>query len=180
MNQKQIGVMLILIGIVLAGLVQVSKAREDYYIKELMLKNASCFLEDGTCLHADRDLTPYIAGWILSAMIFSLGVYLVFFDRTQKELAESQMMLSRTLEEVKKQDRIKDEFGAFLSGFSEDEKKVIKAIHEQEGIRQSTLRYRIDMSKSTLSLMLASLEKRGIISKKESGKTNELFLVKKF
>ncbi|MFH2020233.1 MAG: hypothetical protein ABIJ34_02400 [archaeon] len=180
MNQKQIGIILIIIGLLIGVFVQVAKVKEDYYIKQLMLQNDSCFLEDGTCLHADRDLTPYIAGWILSAFIFALGIYLVFFDKTQQQLAESQILVSKALEGAKQQEKSKDEFSAFISGFSEDEQKILLAIREQEGIKQSTLRYRTGMSKTTLSLLLSSLEKREIIAKKDSGKTNELYLRKKF
>ena len=50
----------------------------------------------------------------------------------------------------------------------------------QEGIKQSTLRYKTDMSKTTLSLMLKSLEERKFVKRKPSGKTNQVYLVKKF
>lgn len=180
MNQKQIGIILVILGIVLAIFVQISKTNEDFYIKQLMLENQSCFLDDGTCLHADRNITAYVVGWVLSGIMVSLGLYLFFFDKTQKQLEESTLIVSEALKEAKKQEKQKDEFSAFLSGFSEDEQKILKAIKEQDGIKQSTLRYRTDMSKTTLSLMLKSLEERHFIKRKISGKTNEVYLVKKF
>ena len=84
------------------------------------------------------------------------------------------------MEEAKKQDRIKDEFSAYLAGFSLDEQKILKAVHSQDGIKQSTLKFRVDMSKTALSLILKSLAERNIVKRKRSGRTNQVFLAKKF
>ncbi|MBU0461290.1 MAG: hypothetical protein KJ574_01755 [Nanoarchaeota archaeon] len=180
MNQRQIGTIVIILGIILAALVFMIKARDDKMIAQLIEERGSCYLEDETCLHEDRDYTPYIIGWVLSAALVILGAYLIFFDKTQKMLAEQQVKVSSALKEAKEQEKSKDEFQAFLSGFNADEQAVLKAIKEQDGILQSTLRYRTGMSKSTLSLLLQSLEQRQIISRKQSGKTNQVFLRKKF
>jgi len=179
MNQKQIGIIIIIVGILLGTFVYTSKVKEDSYIKLFVDANGSCFLEDGTCLH-NRVLTRFILGGILSAALIILGTYLVFFDKTQKVLAEHQIKVSSALKEAKEQEKEKDEFQAFLAGFNQDEKNILKAIKEQDGIKQSTLRYRTGISKSTLSLLLKSLEEKEIISRKPSGKTNEVFLRKKF
>jgi uncharacterized membrane protein len=95
-------------------------------------------------------------------------------------LQEQHREISHALKEAKIETKQKDEFKAYLSAFSDDEQKVLLAIREQEGIQQSTLRFRTGMSKTSLSLMLKSLEEKGIISKKESGKTNKIYLRKKF
>jgi uncharacterized membrane protein len=170
MNQRQIGIILIIVGIILAGIIYSIKAREDTYINSLIDERGSCFLADGTCLH-NRDMLAYTIGWIFSASIFLLGIYL---------LSEQNLMISDALLETKRLEKEKSGFSAFLSGFSDDEQAVLKAIKEQDGILQSTLRYRTGMSKSTLSLMLNSFEGRGLITKKEAGKTNKVFLRKKF
>lgn len=176
MNQRLIGIIVIIIGVLLASFVYMAKLQEDKAINQMIKEQGSCYLPDGTCLHEDRSYTIYIFGGVLSLGLIILGIYLVAFDRTQSILAEQNRQVAGALAEAKK----KDEFTAYLSGFNEDEQKLIKAVREQEGIKQSTLRYRIGMSKTSLSLMLKDLEHRGIISRKESGKTNEIFLRKRF
>lgn len=66
MNQKQIGVILLIIGIALSIFVYLAKVREDKHIEIMIQQSGTCFLTDGTCLHADRDFTLYIFGWVLS------------------------------------------------------------------------------------------------------------------
>jgi len=177
MNQRQIGSVLILFAIVIASLVYFFKMQEDTHIQELMDAQAgSCFTNEGKCIYENRNLWPYISGWAISVALLLFGLYLAFVDKTQQVLAQHQQTIVKSLEEAKK----KDEFSAFLAGFSKDEQSILKAIHTQEGILQSTLRYRTGLSKTSLSLILKGLEEKQLISKKEAGKTNQLYLRKKF
>jgi len=177
MNQKQVGVLLIVIGLLIGGLMFYAKIREDFYIEQIIdMQEGACFLEDGTCLHEDRDFTWYYIGGFLAAAILGLGVYSVSFDKTQKTLLKQHEQVTEALKEAKD----KDEWSAYLAGFTPEEQLVLKAVKEQEGIQQATLRYRTGMSKTSLSLLLKSLEDREIITRKESGKTNEVYVRKKF
>lgn len=175
MNQKQIGVILIIAGVVLLGILAMNKLQEKRYVDMIVEETGTCFREDGTCLHNHNNILS-IAGISLSIALVVFGLYLLFFDKTQEKLSYHQRQVSKALRDARK----RDEFSAFLSGFSEDEQKILKAIKEQDGILQSTLRYRTGIAKASLSLHLKSLEDRSIVSREVSGKTKKVFLQKKF
>jgi ribosomal protein S25 len=179
MDQKHVGIILIIASVLMGSFVYVLQSESKQYADEYMLREGTCFLEDGTCLHA-RNMPFFVFGWGISAALFLFGIYLSFIDKTQKVLAENQLKLSSALESAKKQEREKDEFSAFLAGFDDEKQRVLKAVKEQPGITQSTLRYRADISKTALSLVLSELEEKAIIRRKPSGKTKEVYLVKKF
>ena len=180
MNQKHIGAIILLAGILILTFSYAVKLKEDRIISEFVGETGSCYLEDGSCLHEDRDLTIYLVGGAIAIALIFFGIYLSFFDKTQELLIEHQQKVSTALKEAKRQEKERDEFKAFLSGFNEEEKKVLKAIREQEGVTQSTLRFRTDLSKTKLSLLLKSFEEKGIIKRKEKGKSKEVHLVKRF
>ncbi len=180
MNQRQIGFVIILLGVLSGVFVLMTKAADDRRIAEITKELGSCYLSDGTCLHEERDFTVYILGGILSGSMLLFGLYLALFDRTQEILAKHQQEVSSALRDARKFEKGIDEFSAFLVGFQPEEQKVLRLVHEQEGIQQSTLRYKTGMSKATLSILLGSLEERRIIHRKENGKTKKIFLVRKF
>ena len=179
MDQKHIGIILMVVSLLLASFVYLIQSDSEAFAQDYMAKEGTCYLDDGTCLHK-KNLPLYISGWAVSGALFLFGIYLTFIDKTQKILAEHQIKVSSALESAKKQDREKDEFNAYLAGFDEEKQKILKAIKDQEGIKQSTLRYKTNISKTALSLILKELEDRKIISRKPSGKTKEVYLVKKF
>ncbi len=107
--------------------------------------------------------------WVFSAVLIALGLYLVFFEKSQKEILS-------TLEKQKHIQVEEEKFDILLKGLSEDEKKVVNAVKEQDGITQQTLRLRTDMHKSKLSIVLDGMEKKGLIKRVEKGKTKQVFL----
>ncbi|MBT3324285.1 hypothetical protein HN681_04555 [archaeon] len=176
MNQNKIGTILIIIAVLLLVFLFYFKAQEDQYISTIIDEQGSCYLDDGSCLHEDRDYTLFYLGGIITLAILILGIYLIYFDKTQKILVEQHKEVSSALQTAKE----KDEFKAFVSGFNDQEQKILKAVHDKEGIKQSTLRYKTGISKTLLSLVLKKLEERDIIYRKEAGKTKEIYLKKKF
>jgi uncharacterized membrane protein len=105
---------------------------------------------------------------VVVAML-SLGSYLLFFEKSHealiKKLKEDTSIKSRD-----------ERFNLILMGLNNDEKRVLTAIKEQDGITQHTLRIRTNLHKSKLSIIVGILEDKSLIKKEKKGKTNQLFL----
>ena len=179
MNRRYIGVALIVIGVIMAGMVYYMRTTDQVTVAAFAAKTGSCYVNDETCLHDQANVRSTV-GWVFSAALVVIGLILMLMAKTDRLIAEQHVKVSSALENAAITEKTKDELKAFLAGFSPDEQKVLRAIREQDGIMQSTLRFLTGMSKSTLSLMLTQFEKKGLISREESGKTNKIHWRKVF
>jgi uncharacterized membrane protein len=161
MENKRLGLIIIGISIVFSIFVyglgnQLSESQID-----------SCACTD-TC---EEHEPPYMI-YGLIAVIFStlsLGIYLLFFEKSHKTL----------IKKLKEDSSIKskeERFNLILMGLNEDEKKVLTAVKDQDGITQHTLGIRTNLHKSKLSIIVGILEEKDLIKKEKKGKTNQLFL----
>jgi DNA-binding MarR family transcriptional regulator len=168
MDNKKLGLILIIIGLLIAAIIIFLKFQYDSAVNIIISKTGSCFLEDGTCLHKANNIY-YIIGGFISAIIIALGIYIKFFERTQKEIINA-------LEEQKKIKVDEEKFDILMKGLTNEEKIIISKIKEQDGIEQNTLRLRTGLHKSKLSIILGELEKKNLITRKDKGKTKQVFL----
>ena len=136
----------------------------------------SCSCEDvdhfgaeGTCPHAKQNSPTMYLGVIVASIIAALGLYLIFFDKSQKKILS-------ILTEQRIMKKSEEKFNILLMGLSEDEKKVIIAVKDQDGITQQTLRLRTGLHKSKLSILISELQNKKLIEKVPKGKTNQIFL----
>ncbi len=109
----------------------------------------------------------------LISFIGALGIYLLFFSTSEEAIL-------KRLEEEKDRKVELDKFELVLKSMDENEKKVIKAIKEQEGITQSTLKYRTDLSKAKVSQILTDFEKKQLVKRELKGKTYAVYLTENF
>lgn len=112
------------------------------------------------------------------SFISALGFYLLFFDRSAQEVLQEDGAVQKNME---KKEQIKSsKFDLLLMPLDDNERKVLIAIKEQNGITQATLRYRANLSKAKISQVLADFEKKSLISRKARGKTYQVFLTENF
>ncbi len=163
MENKKLGAILILISILVGGMF--------IYFTTVLAKQSQelgCF-DNKDCFAIEKGLSvSHIAVGIFSFML-ALGFYMLFFNKTERAILER-------LEKEKDEKINNARFELLLKALDPYEQKVLKAIKEQEGITQNTLRLRADMSKAKLSYVLQELEKRGIIKRVEKGKTLAVYL----
>ena len=109
----------------------------------------------------------------LISFIGALGIYLLFFSTSEDAIL-------KRLEEEKNMKIGQGKFELILKAMDENEKKVVQAIREQDGITQSTLKYRTDLSKAKVSQILTDFEKKHLIKREAKGKTYAVYLTEKF
>lgn len=163
MENKKLGMILIIIALIVGGLFiyfTVSLAKQSQQL--------GCF-DNKDCFAIERGLSiSHVAIGIFSFML-ALGFYLLFFNKTEKAILDKL--------ENEKEEKIEDaKFNMLMKALDPFEQKVVRTVREQPGITQSTLRIRTDMSKAKLSYVLQELEKRGIIKRVEKGKTLAVYL----
>jgi len=114
----------------------------------------------------------HVAAGLIS-FIAALGVYLLFFSTSEEAIL-------KRLEEEKSMKIEQNKFELILKAMDDNEKKVLKAIKEQDGITQSTLKYRTDLSKAKVSQILTDFEKKNLVKREIKGKTYAVYLTENF
>src|SRR3989338_7057651 len=109
----------------------------------------------------------------LISFIGALGIYLLFFSTSEEAIL-------KRLEEEKNMKLDQDKFQLVLKAMDENEQKVLKAIKEQDGITQSTLKFRADLSKAKISQVLTDFEKKNLVKRELKGKTYAVYLAENF
>jgi hypothetical protein len=75
MENKKLGLILVIVGLVFISTIFLIKYKEDSVVNKVIDENNSCFLDDGTCLHEDRNLYFYIFGGVIASVVIALGFY---------------------------------------------------------------------------------------------------------
>ncbi len=109
----------------------------------------------------------------LISFIGALGIYLLFFSTSEEAIL-------KRLDEEKNREVEQNKFELILKAMDDSEKKVLKAIKEQEGITQSTLKFRTDLSKAKVSQILTDFEKKHLVKRELKGKTYAVYLTENF
>ncbi len=161
MNSKQLGIVLTVISVVVLVSLIIFIRQFDKHLTQACVE--ACGTAEGSVCTATA--CPYNQGkgllWvpigasILIAMIGGIGLFLAF-SKSEKIIRQKEYDISR---------------------LSEDEKKAFRCIKEsKDGIYQSELVQKLDLSKVKVTRILDGLEQQGIIERKRRGMTNIIVL----
>jgi len=173
MNNKTIGYTLIGISAALGGVLLT-------YITSL--SRASQQLLCATTPHCSSIASSlnlsHLAVGILAAA-FSLGIYMTFFRNESAALLRTEATVREALHRIEQESNTKlgdEKFNAVLQALTENERKILLAVREHEGISQHMLRLKTGLSKAKVSSVLTEFKKRGLVRKEEQGKTFSVYL----
>lgn len=163
MENKKLGVLFIIISIVFLAFIV-------YFNSNLSTQSdlLGCNPSE-ECVKIESTISVMHIGFGFFGFMLALGFYILFFNKTEQAILKK-------LEDDKDKKINDKKFEWILKALDSYEKKVMKAVREQNGITQNTLRLRTDMSKAKLSYVLQDLEKRNLIKREKKGKTNQVFL----
>ena len=163
MNNKKLGLIILSLGIVTSIILIILIDRYNQAVA-----SEKCFPSEN-CKKIESSLSITHFAFGVAGFILALGIYLIFFSKAEETI------LKRL--EDDKQTKIKDyKFDILMKVLDPFEQKVLKAIKEQDGITQNTLRLRTDLSKAKLSYVVNELEDRGLIKRIKNKKTFSIFL----
>lgn len=163
MENKKLGILMIIISIIFFIFL-------IYFTIKLNEQSISlgCNSSD-ECMNVKNLFTFTNIGFGFFGFILALGFYLLFFNKTEKAIF-------KRLEDDKNKTINNEKFTLIMKALDDYEKRVLKAVKEQDGITQNTLRIRTNMSKAKLSYVLQELEKRNLVKRIKKGKTLQVFL----
>ena len=177
MNSRKAGFLVILIGLAFIAVLFAYKIQVDRLTDSLMEQSGGNCVADGECIHEQSNI-PFTAGIAAIVFTFGFGIYLLLFSKTARSFEAAQKNILKKISSTKNKELKEERFSILLEGLDEGEKKALTKVKEQDGISQTTLMYRTDMSKSKLSMVLSQLERKNLITKVKKGKINNIFLKK--
>ncbi len=142
----------------------------------VILFNTNMSLQEVSCVvsvYVEDSLNPWlVVGLIIGVALLALGG-LAFYMFSQMKPVED------VIEEKKSQEQIKNLKVDKLEGFlNENEILVVKEVINKPGISQAQIVQNTGMSKSTLSRIVAKMERKGLLKKKSVGMSHQLYIDK--
>ncbi len=117
---------------------------------------------------ASLNMSHLLVG-LISAIV-SLGIYLMFFSRSEE-------IVLKKLEETKEVRLGEERFSVLLSALGEDEKKIVELLKNEPGISQHMVTLKTGFSKAKVSGLMKDLETKNLIKREDSGKTLNVYLI---
>lgn len=156
------------VGGLLAGSAVVFGGILYYTIQSLTARTQvlGCMLDTPGCAQVATGLSAsHVAVGFLSAL-FSLGLYfLLFYNDRSEELLERERVRRSREEQAELLGKV----------MTEGERALLSAVLKEEGILQSTLSYRTNLTPGRVSQVLGQFEERGLVRRMPEGRSFRVY-----
>lgn len=126
-----------------------------------------CVADSPACQQVVTGMSAsHVAVGIVSA-VFSLGLYFLFFYKDQTAAILEDQARRRSREE---------QIALLTKVMTPGEKAVLEAVLNEEGIMQSTLSYRTNLTPGRVSQVISDFETSGLLTKKPEGRSYRIYL----
>lgn len=173
MNQKHLGIGIIIASLIMLGAIISFRIELNNAAKKIVEQNEGVCVINGECIHEE---TAYpvqtYGGIIVASLLFALGVYLMIASQKSnaefdKEHYKAHMEEDISREEIEKRHSL----------LNEEEKRVIALLKEAEGTMfQSDLVDKSGFTKVKVTRILDVLEGKRLVERKRRGMTNVVIL----
>ncbi|HLC67755.1 MAG TPA: MarR family transcriptional regulator [archaeon] len=168
---RKIGILMIVVAVVVAVFGVWLKVYNDKLAQNQVNETGSCYLSDGTCLHATSDSIMYVSVAI-AAFLVGLGMYLMFRKEAKKTVIKK-------VAEKTANDEKKDFTSEAPKTLGPESKQIFDIVAQSNGaILQGELVMKSGMDKVKVSRVLDKLEMHGLIERRRHGMSNMVVLKK--
>ncbi|MFH1631073.1 MAG: MarR family transcriptional regulator [Candidatus Aenigmatarchaeota archaeon] len=168
---KVIGIILIIVAIVVAGFGVWLKSYNNKIAVNQIDETGTCYLSDGTCLHATSDSILYLTVAIAAVLAVVGGMLLL-------RKSDSNKIIVKKIYQNKPKS-IQEEI-TIPKTLPEDQKKIIHIVKESNGaMLQGELVAKSGLDKVKVSRLLDKLEMQGLIERRRHGMSNLVVLKRK-
>ncbi len=164
MDNKRLGIILAVLAVVVGGIFLNIVSNLD---KKMGALNCN---PSAACQQTAAGMGYIHIGMGALGAILSLGLYLIFFNTSEKAILER-------LEAEKDKSIAEERLAIMLKTLDNNEKIIFKAVAEYDGITQKTLRLKTGLSKAKISQVVTAFEKRGLVKRELNGKTYSIYLL---
>ena len=166
MNDRKIGIMLVVLAIIIFLFGLYLKIYNDKMAQMQETATGSCYLTDGTCIHTTSDLILYSAIG-MAIFVAAIGIYMIFRKKEPRHVIVKNNKTSG--KPVRPPKTLSPELRNIFDMVAQSE----------DAILQGELVAKSGMDKVKVSRLLDKLEMQGLIERRRHGMSNLVVLKKK-
>jgi len=174
---KIIGIILIIVSVTVGIFGVWLKSYNDKIAQTQINETGTCYLPDGTCIHATSDNIMYVAVGI-AVFLAALGVFLILKKKEPQKVVVKRIIEKQIVE--KPAEKKEPAFVEAPKTLGPESRQIFDIVKDAGGaVLQGEIVSKSGMDKVKVSRILDKLEMQGLIERRRHGMSNMVVLKKK-